>query len=154
MMKTFAKAMRDDAGVSALEFGLTVPVFILLFSGLADFALAFWKQGVLASSVAEGAQYSILAGPTVSGPAIQTVVARKLALPTSNVTVTGPSCYCLYSSPVAASPIQSCTVPCADTTVPGTYVTISARYTYVPIMPLYSRMASSTLVETTTARLK
>lgn len=153
MIKTLARAMRDEAGVSALEFGLTMPVLVLLFTGLADFALSFWKQGVLASSVAEGAQYSILAGATVSAANIQTVVARKLALPTSNVSVTGPSCYCLSGTPMAAA-AQSCNVPCADTTTPGSYVSISAQYTYVPILPLYSQIASSTLREATTVRLK
>ncbi|MCW3475433.1 TadE/TadG family type IV pilus assembly protein [Limobrevibacterium gyesilva] len=139
--------------MAALEFAIIVPVLLVMLAGLTDFALAFWSRGVLASSVAQGAQYAVLVGPTVSTSAIRSIVGQQLSLPAANVTITGPSCYCVSGTPAAAS-IQTCGNPCPNGTMPGTYITISASYTYTSLMPLYSNLTNPLLTETTMARLK
>jgi Flp pilus assembly protein TadG len=153
MRRCLARAMRDQRGLAGVEFAMLAPVLLLLLGCLSDFALAFWSKGVLASSVAEGAAYAFVAGPSVSASAIQSVVGQKLSLPAAAVTVTGPSCYCVSGTP-ATSASQACGNPCPNGSTPGTYVTISAQYTYTSLLPLYSHLASPVLVETTTARLK
>lgn len=150
ILPVFAK---DQHGVAALEFAIAMPAMLLLLGGLTDFTLAFWNKGMLASAVASGAGYATIVGPNVSASAIQNIVMRKLSLPVSDVTVTGPACYCVSGTPAAASN-QACTSPCPDKTMPNTYVTISARYTYTPLIPYYSHLASVMLVETTMARLR
>jgi Flp pilus assembly protein TadG len=147
------KAAEDQRGVAAVEFALLMPVMLLLLGGLADFALAFWNKGMLASAVAAGAEYAVIVGPNVSAPSIQSIVMRKLSLPASDVTITGPACYCVSGTPGAAAS-QVCASPCPDTRMPSIYVKISAKYTYTPIMPYYSQMTDDILMETTMARLK
>lgn len=133
---------------------MVAPVLLLMLGCLSDFALAFWSKGVLANSVAEGAEYAVVAGPGVSASSIQGVVGQKLSLPAAAITVMGPSCYCVSGTPATAV-AQACTQPCPTTlALPGTYVTISAQYTYRSLLPLYSKLANPVLVETAMARLK
>jgi Flp pilus assembly protein TadG len=153
MRNLLARAVRDEHGLAGIEFAIIAPVLLLMLGGVADFALAFWTKGVLASSVAQGAEYAFVAGPSVSTASIQSVVGQKLSLPAAAITVTGPICYCVSGTPATAA-VQTCTVPCPNQSLPGTYVTISAQYTYTPLLPLYSHLASPVLVETTLARLK
>ena len=151
--KTLPRVAKDQLGLAALEFAISMPVMLLLLGGLTDFSLAFWNKGMLASAVAAGAEYAAIVGPNVSASAIQSIVMQKLSLPTSDVTVTGPACYCVSGTPAAASN-QACASSCPNNTVPGTYVVISAKYTYAPLLPYYSSLASVMLMETTMARLK
>lgn len=154
MRKTPVKLARDARGIAGLELALTAPILLFMFICLADFALAFWYKGMLASSVAGGANYAVLKGPTVTASAIQGIVGQQLSLPASSVTVKGPYCSCVSGTPAAAAD-QTCSSLCpADAANPGTYVTITAQYTYRPILPTYSQFASPLLIETTMARLK
>ena len=153
MSRRFAEAAQDTRGAAGIEFMLVAPVLILLFVGLADFALAYWYKKALASSVAEGAGYAVLAGPTVNAPAIQGIVGRKLALQASSITVTGPTCYCMSGMP-AVSTVQTCGAPCPDGVNPGSYVTISAQYTYKAMLASYSQLASPLFTETAMGRLR
>lgn len=154
MRRLLVRTASDNRGLAGVEFAMLAPVLLLMLGCLSDFALAFWNKGVLANSVAEGAEYAVVAGPDVSASSIQSVVGQKLSLPASAVTVMGPSCYCVSGMPATAV-AQACTVPCPTTsTLPGTYVTISARFTYTSLLPLYSHLANPVLVETTMARLK
>jgi Flp pilus assembly protein TadG len=53
----FAKMLRDQSGASALEFGLTAPVFFLFIFGVIEVGLLFWTQIGLQHG-AENASYS------------------------------------------------------------------------------------------------
>lgn len=153
MRRLFSKVMWDDRGVIGVEFAIVAPVLVVMLGSVTDFALAFWTKGVLANSVAEGAEYASIAGPSVLAADIKSVVGQKLSLPAPAITVTGPSCYCVSGTP-ATSALQANCKPCPDGSTPGTYVNISAQYTYKPLLPLYSQLASPVLVETTMTRLK
>ena len=153
MKVLLTKVVRDARGLAGIEFAIVLPVLMLLLGGVADFALAFWSKGVLASSVAQGAQYAFLIGPKVSASSIQNIIGKRLTLPPADVAVTGPSCLCVSGVPATAVAMR-CEQKCSDGTQPGTYLTISAQFTYVPILPFYSGLASTRLVEAATVRLK
>ena len=140
------------AGAATIEFALVLPVLLQLI-GVFDFAMAFWTRGVLASSVAEGAQYAVLVGPSVTAANIKSVVAQKLSIPTANIAVSGPSCYCISGAPAAAA-AALCSSTCPNGSSPGTYVTVAAQTTYQPLMPLYSRLGSTNLQESAMVRLQ
>lgn len=153
MTGTSAGVMRDARGLAGIEFVLTAPILILLLAGLADFGLAFWYKAILASSVAEGAIYADMAGPTVNTPTIKNIVGQKLALPASSITITGPMCYCVSGMP-AVRAVQTCGNPCPDGITPGRYIEISAQYTYRSILPTFSQLVDPLLTESTMARLQ
>ena len=154
-MKRFPAWMAyNDRGLAGLEFAMTVPILLLLLGGVTDFALAFWNKGLLASSVAQGAHYAFLVGPTVTAASIQGIVRKKLSLPAGNVNITGPACFCISGTPATTAPI-ACTQLCPGAVAPVNYVKISATYSYTPMLPLYSQMAAtSTFTEAATVRLK
>ena len=151
--KPSSNIARDGRGVAALEFAIVLPVLLALLGCLADFGLAFWYKGLLAASVAQGAQYAFLARMNLSTAAVQGIVGRKLSLPPDAVVVTAPACGCASGMPATVSG-TACGATCPNGATAGAYVTITARYAYTPIMPLYSWLAGTTLVESTTMRLR
>jgi Flp pilus assembly protein TadG len=141
-------------GSAAIEFAIACPVMLIMFGGLVDFGLAFLDKGMLANAVAQGAYYAYLNGTSVNGTAVQTIVQRASKLSGVSAIVTGPACYCITGSPLALVAAACTSPPCGDTTTPGSYVQISATYTYSSILPFYSKLNNPTLLETTTVRLK
>ena len=153
MIRVPARMIRDDRGTAGIEFLLVAPVLMLLLAGLTDFALTFYYKGLLASAVGEGASYAVLAGPNVATSTIKNIVGQKLAVPASDITVTGPSCYCVSGTP-ASTTSQACNSPCPNGRAPGTYMTITAQYTHVTLLPSYSGLSDPTMTETAVARLQ
>jgi len=148
-----ARPRLGSRAIAALEFSLIAPVLLLMSGGVVDYSLLFWRQGVLASSVAQGAQYAMLTGPTVQAANVKTVVQKTLSLPVSAVTVAGPGCYCLTGVPATAS-LTTCGQPCSDASLPGTYLRVSASYSHVPMLPLMSNLGTTVLTESAWVRLK
>ena len=145
--------LADRRAIVAIEFALTGPILILLAGGLADYSLAFWNRGLLASSVAQGAEYASQVGPTVLASDVKTVVRQRLSLPSANVSVAGPSCYCITGTPASAT-AQSCGVACSGGVFPGTYVDITASYTYAPTVPGMSALVGHTFTSKAKVRLQ
>ncbi|MGY1987259.1 TadE/TadG family type IV pilus assembly protein [Blastococcus sp. SYSU DS0669] len=50
------RLLRDDRGASAVEFGLIVPLLVVLVLGIAEFGHAFQVQGTLSAAAREGAR--------------------------------------------------------------------------------------------------
>lgn len=157
---------KDRRGVAAVEFALVAPILLGLLGGAADFGLVFAGKSKLANGVAQGIQYALLTGPSVSAAGLQTAVKNGalrsgLTQPVT-VSVTGPACYCVSGTPAALavtstalSAKNTCTATCpANTTGPNAYLRVVATYTYHPLMPFYSKLASPTVSETITARLQ
>jgi Flp pilus assembly protein TadG len=155
----------DRRGLAALEFALVAPMLLLILGGITDFGLIMVGRSRLASGVAQGGQFALLTGAGVSAAAITTNVqngaTRAGLTETVTVTVTGPACYCVTSTPAALgsksalSGVNTCTATCpANASGPGTFVTIAAKYTYQPLMPLYSLLSNPTVTQTTTVRLQ
>lgn len=143
----------DCRGSAALETVLVLPVMLAILGGMADFSLAFQARSVLASSVAQGAQYAFLAGEKASASAIQGVVQQALSLPPGSVAVSAPSSGCITGLPARITP-ATYNSACPDGTTAAKYVTISASYAYSPVLPFYSTVASSTLTEAATVRVQ
>ena len=50
------KRLRDERGASAVEFGLIVPILLILVLGIVEFGHAFQVQGTLSAAAREGAR--------------------------------------------------------------------------------------------------
>lgn len=50
------RRLSDDRGATAVEFGLIVPLLIVLVIGIAEFGHAFQVQGTLSAAAREGAR--------------------------------------------------------------------------------------------------
>lgn len=171
MKKRNSPWLGDRRGIAALEFALIVPVLLLMLGGVADFGLLMVGKGQLANGLAQGVQYALLTGPSVVGTGsgtatVQSVVKSAAALsgvkPAVTVTVTGPACYCVsstYPATLTSAPNPLSANACAGTcpspaAAPGAFVIINASYAYQPLMPLYSKLANTTVSETVTVRVQ
>ena len=50
------KHLRDERGASAVEFGLVLPILLILVLGIIEFGHAFQVQGTLSAAAREGAR--------------------------------------------------------------------------------------------------
>lgn len=156
---------RSCSGVAATEFAIVAPALLTVLAGLADFGLAFGKSAQIEQAVAAGATYAFAAqqeigvGGIISASAVQAVVQASLNLsPAPTVTITGPQPGCTSTNNAASPPVTTLTSgaygqPCPNGNPVGTYIVISVQYTYQPLMPSYSMMATTTLSATSTVRL-
>lgn len=155
-----------QAGVAAVEFALTAPLLLIILAGVSDFPLALWDRIAMAAAVEGGANYAFAMEQNASGnngsvsPAdVRNAVLASSSLANLTVTVSAPSTHCVQSGQGNTPPVTTLTAgtpgtPCADTTMPGTYMTISASYSYAPLMPFFAMLASTTLQENAIVRLQ
>ena len=155
----------DRRGIAAIEFAIIAPILLLLLGGMIDFGLLMSGKSQLANGIAQGVQYALQQGASVSAATVLALVKNGVArsgVPTVvTASVTGPACYCLSGSPatlvspsIALSATFTCTGTCPASAVPGAYLIITASYVYQPLLPLYSMLASTTVSDTMTVRLK
>jgi Flp pilus assembly protein TadG len=141
-------------GVAGLEFALCAPLLLLMLAALSDLGLALRSKLLLASGVANAASYAILTQGTASATSLASIV--KSASTLSGVQVPpppAPACFCPNGSPVSLK-AATCGSTCANGAQAGTYVSISATYTYVPLMPGYAFVANTTLSESAWVQVK
>ena len=154
---------RRSRAVAALEFALAAPVMLIFLGGVVDFGLAFYDKSRVAAGVAAGAEYALLNAATVIANAaseqsttIPNFVKNAAGLTSMQVPVTGlnpTACYCITGSPPAKT-ATTCGNTCSDGSKAGTYVFITASYTYHPILPIYSGLTNHTIWETATVQIK
>lgn len=157
----FGDTLRCRNGVAALEFAICAPALLVVLGGLADFGLAFGDSAQIEQAAEAGATYAFAAqqeagvNGTISASTVKAVVQASLALsPSPTVTVTGPEPECTQSNG-GTTTLTSGTYgqPCPNGDTVGTYVVISVQYTYQPLLPSYSTMASTNLSATSIVRL-
>ena len=139
-----------------MEFAISAPFMMGLFAVMIDVGNLLRARITVATAVAAGAEYVVLAGASVTGTNIQSVV-RSVATAeglTVTTTATGPGCYCPSAFPVTFS-TATCGTTCASNSLaPNTYVVISASYTYAPIATHMSKVVSTTITESATVPVK
>lgn len=164
--RSLGNYLRNREGVAALELALLAPVLLIIAGGLADFGLAFGDSTQLAHAVANGAAYAFAAQQakgsigSVSASGVQAAVQASTALPNVTVQVAGPEPGCIQMNSTASPPTSTLVVassaygtPCPNGNPVGTYMVITAQYTYQPLMPFYSGLASQALTASATVRL-
>jgi Flp pilus assembly protein TadG len=57
-----ARAGRSDSGQALVEFAMVMPVFLLIFAGMADFAFLFKSYQTSVNAAREGARLAVLQG--------------------------------------------------------------------------------------------
>lgn len=135
---------RAEAGVSAVEFALAIPVVLALILPLLDLGQAASEQIRLNLAVQAGAQYASLnLWGSTSATAIANIMNNATTLSLTNVSAT-EVCGCpnagaaptLYTYPSAPDSCASLYPSCAGDSQPaGIYVQVSAQYTHTAIVP-------------------
>jgi Flp pilus assembly protein TadG len=148
--------------VAAIEFALAAPTLLIFLGAGADFGIVNFSRSALANAVASGAQYAFLTGPGVSGSNIKTLVQTTSFLTGVTATITGPNCYCvtgstptmtLQSSGACAVTPPTCTDGSSSFPA-GTYIQISASYSYTSILGGDAYPKIFNMTESATMRLQ
>lgn len=119
LRSTLRHFCRDTSGTPAVEFAITSMVFLTMLFGVAEIARYVADRQDLMSAVHATGRYAIVHGSSSSAPttaaALQTMVGSKLVLINSGAVTT--------------------TVTFAPNNNPGSQVTITATYTWKPLVP-------------------
>lgn len=62
LIDAIARYAKDDDAQSLVEFALTLPIFLLVVTGLFDVSRAVWQENTLAFAAREGTRYAIVHG--------------------------------------------------------------------------------------------
>jgi len=154
-----------EAGVAAMEFGLLLPVLVVIFLGIADFSVAYHDQLQLSSALASAADYAFTQGQTESGSTLTTDVTNFVntvsSIPLSAASATynnggsATSCYCVTGSPPTYTE-TTCGATCTDGSgsTAGKYVSISASFSFTPLFPLQTVLFGNSYSQSVTVRLQ
>jgi len=142
-------------GVAALEFALTFPVVLYLFSGVADLGIVYYRQIALSSSVSAAAHYADVTDQktgSVTATNVQTVLQNAAAQSMPSTTVNASAaCYCITGTATSdwntSSPI-ACSGSCGSGTTSMKYMLITLTHSYNAILP-WSMVGSPTLKAST-----
>jgi Flp pilus assembly protein TadG len=152
---TYFRRLRDllraPGGTAAVEFALVAPILMGMLVPVVDLSMAFAQRMEVQQAAQAGAQYALLhAWNSNSATNIAAAVTAASNLPGLSATP-APSqfCGCPGGSAITST---TCGSTCSDGTTAGYYVTVSAQYTYTPVVP-YSVLGSSvTLSSQSTVR--
>ncbi len=173
------RALANDDGIAAVEFALLMPIFGLIFAGIADFGGVLLTRFRLDAAVSAGANYAMVNAASVSSQSgatlansISTVVANNAGStwaddaivvnngPSQSITggtsssggtaANADSCYCPTVSPnFAWGAAVTCASPCSGGGIAGKFVTITATRTYAPLFSGYGLVTNNTISVTT-----
>ena len=139
---------RDNRGNAAVEFALMMPLLLLLLSGLIDFGRAFFTSMELENSARAGAQYAFVNGADDLGT-IENVVYGASSVAPEDLTVNATSyCGCPDGT------VQPCTGGDCGGFEPGTFVSIVAQTSYIPLFPFHDADRPVTLTGTAQIRVE
>ena len=141
--------LREDAGLSAIEFALVAPFLCTFLLGVVDLGFGFQAQMAVTQAAQAGTYYAMLNGYNTSG--IQNVVANASGLSGITSPTSSSTCGCPSGTAVTAS---SCTSNCASGQAAGTYASVTAQYSYTPILTYPGLPSPMTLTATSMLRIK
>ncbi len=125
-----SKCARARSGTAAIEFGIAMPMLLVLLIGLTEVGLAVYQAMQVQDAAEAGAMYASQHPTDTAGITAAVVNATSTAgISASPVPVT--FCGCPSTAGIAAG---NCTSACANGNAQGYYMTISAQLTHTAIL--------------------
>jgi Flp pilus assembly protein TadG len=124
MVKRLLRGRRSERGAELIELALVLPILLLVFASIVDFALMFQRFLVISNAAREGARIAVLPGYTL--PDIQnrvTVYVREGIGDNTAAPVT-------VLTPVSIDP------PGATPAFPAAQVTVTMTHNYLVLGPV------------------
>lgn len=122
--------LASQSGTSALEFALIAPVAVTMLLGVVNFGLPIYYQMQLQTAVRAAAQYM---NATSDATQVATIIDQATLL--DGIVVDSPTSSCLCGGETTA---VECDTSCGDGNAIRHYWTITAHYTYTPIITYFS----------------
>src|SRR4051794_34109950 len=131
MFRILARAAGDTSGVAAVEFGIIVPILVLMVVATADIGMGFYRKMQVEDAAQAGAAWATKNG--FDANLISTAVTSATSAPGISVSP-APVQFCGCASGSSVSEV-TCGTTCSGGTLAGTYTTVSAQMTYNTILP-------------------
>lgn len=122
----FLRARNDTDGVAAIEFGIVVPMLVLMVVAAIDIGMGFYRKMQVEEAAQAGAQWAIKNG--FDANAISNAVSLATNAPAINVSP-APVQFCGCANGSSISTV-SCGSTCSGGILAGTYTTVSAQMTF------------------------
>jgi Flp pilus assembly pilin Flp len=136
--RTFsARLARDESGVSAIEFGLVVPMIAGSLLGLVELGTVVFERTDMHGAVRAGAQY-IMDGGTDLNQARTVVLTSWTTKPEGAVVNVSKFCLC-------DEVVHACNTPCSDMSVPEAYTRVEALAVLGGVVYSYGTSADDTV---------
>jgi Flp pilus assembly protein TadG len=135
---------RSESGTAAIEFGLFIPVLLILLTGTAELGLLMYEGMQVNNAVEAGALYAATNGWNLTtdptGAAIVTAVQNASVLPTGlNTLAATPApaqfCGCPAASGITPVGAPPCSATACTGSPAGTYVQVNALLTHTVLIP-------------------
>ncbi len=139
---------RGERGAELIELALVLPILLLAFAGIVDFALLMQRYLVISNAAREGARIAVLPGYTQTD--VQNRVTAYVRQGTGDSTL----------SPVASLVTVTITPTAPTPPFPAAQVTVSLTHSYLVIGPVSALFGSGgswttiTLVTRSTMRIE
>lgn len=125
-----------DAGTAAIEFGLFLPILLLLLTGVVELGFSMYEAMQVNNAVEAGILYATKNGFNATSIASAVVAASVLPPQLSAVTATpAPTQFCGCPTATGVTKSSTCTSPpaCGDGTTPGTYIQVNASLNHTAL---------------------
>lgn len=130
MLNWLNKINGNEKGSTAVEFGLTVPVLLLLFSGLAEYGRAYFQANAIEKGLRAAVMYAARAETPLS--ALDAQIAENI-LKTGTADGSGPFLVSGWAAPGASHTITSTNFDVDGTAIP--VIRIQATVPFDPMVP-------------------
>lgn len=142
------RAAANESGVTAIEFGMVLPILIALFVCIYDLGMGVYTNTQLSAAAQFGAGWAVQNGYDAATITARTQAATAL----TGVTVT-PTQFCGCPSATGVT-VTSCSSTCSDGLMAGTFAQVAAAKDYTPIMRYPGLPAVFHLNQQATVRLQ
>jgi Flp pilus assembly protein TadG len=151
MFRRFSsRAAGDTSGVAAIEFGIIVPILVLMTVATVDLGMGFYRKMQVEGAAQAGAEWAIRHGFNISS--ISNAVTSATSAPGISVSPAPIQfCGCASGSGITTA---TCGNTCSGGVQAGTYTTVSAQMTYNPILPYGFLPSTYNLSSQSTVRLQ
>jgi Flp pilus assembly pilin Flp len=136
-LRLSARFRRDESGVSAIEFGLVVPMIAGSLMGLVELGTIVFERTDMHSAVRAGAQY-IMDGGNDLNQARTIVLTSWTTKPEDAVVNVSKFCLC-------DEVVHACNTPCSDMSVPEAYTRVEALAVLGGVVYSYGTSADDTV---------
>jgi Flp pilus assembly protein TadG len=124
MVNKLLRRVRCDRGAELIELALVLPILLLVFAGIVDFALMFQRYLTVSNAAREGARIAVLPGYTEAD--VQSRVTQYVQQGIGDST----------ASPVAELLAVSIDPPGDTPAFPAAQVTVTMTHTYLFLGPV------------------
>jgi len=153
--RVLARAAGDTSGVAAIEFGIVVPILVLMVVATADIGMGFYRKMQVEDAAQAGAAWAIKNGFDANAISNAVTSATSAGSPGSPAISVSPTpvqfCGCASGSSIST---VTCGTTCSGGALAGTYTTVSAQMTYNTILPYGFFPSTYNLSSQSTVRLQ